>query len=51
MMKIDPQLVSEMYHIREAQKLAGIRKPITGQVREAIIAYVTNYKKKNRRKI
>ncbi len=44
-MKIDPELVTELYHRRENLKQNGIRKPITVQVREAIAEYITKHKK------
>jgi hypothetical protein len=43
-MKIDPNLVKEMYLRREELKKRGIRKPITVQVREAISEYIAKNK-------
>ena len=46
LMKIDPELVSELYQRREDLKKKGLRKPITWQVREAISEYIASNKKK-----
>lgn len=47
MMKLDPEQVAEMYHIREALKERGIRYPITQQVRDAVSDFIIKYNSDN----
>lgn len=47
LIKIDTGLMSELWKIREENKLYGIKTPISKQVNEAVTEYVTSLKKNN----
>lgn len=44
--KIDPELITQLYYRREFLRSKGIKKPITKQIHEAIRDYLDKEKSK-----